>query len=150
MSEGPVLLGQAAAIKVKDEKKLAQGLEKLVQGLIKMTAGAGLQVQKRTYRGVDMVGSSFTLPLPVAPAYTIHKGWLVIAGFPQPVKGYILRSEGKYKVWQPPALVEEALALAKKKARPNSKLAAVTITDPRPVMTVGLSLLPVVARYLDM
>jgi hypothetical protein len=150
MSEGPFFLGQAAAIKVKDEKKLSQGLEKLVQGLVKMSGAAGLQLQKRTYRGVDMVGSSFALPIPVAPSYAIHKGWLVIGAFPQPVKGYILRSEGKYKVWQPPALVSEALALAKKKAGPNSKLAAVTITDPRPVTTVGLSLLPVVARYLAM
>jgi hypothetical protein len=149
MSEGPSLLGQAAAIKVKDEKKLAQGLEKLTRGLIKVS-GDLLKVDKRTYRGVDMVGSSFTLPVPAAPAYTIHKGWLVIGAFPQAVKGYILRSEGKYKVWHAPALVEEALALAKKKAGPNSKLAAVTITDPRPMMTVGLSLLPVVARYLGM
>jgi hypothetical protein len=149
LSEGPFVLGQAAAIKVKDEKKLAQGLEKLMQGLVKVS-GDLLKVHKRTYRGVDMVGSSFTLPVPAAPAYTIHKGWLVIGAFPQPVKGYILRSEGKYKVWQPPALVEEALVLAKKKAGPNSNLAAVTVTDPRPVMTVGLSLLPVLARYLGM
>jgi len=150
MSEGPFFLGQAAAIKVKDEKKLAQGLEKLMQGLVKVSGIVGLQPHKRTYHGVDMVTSSFALSLPVAPAYTIHKGWLVIGVFPQAVKGYILRSEGKYKVWQPPALVSEALTLAKKKAGPNSKLAAVTVTDPRPVMTVGLSLLPVVARYLGM
>jgi hypothetical protein len=143
LSEGPFLLGQGIAIKVKDASKLGEGMHKLAKGLAK--AAGGLEMQKRTYRGVDM----FVWPpsgFPAAPTYAIHQGWLVIGVFPQPVKGFILRAEGKHKVWQPPALVAEALTLAKKKTPPHGKLAAVTVTDPRPSVAVGLSLMPVAVR----
>ena len=142
-SEGPSLWGQGIAVKIKDEKKLAPGLDKIGRWL---AATIGGEITERTYRGVDMSMLSFGSPIPVAPTYTIHKGWLVIGLMPQTVKGYILRSEGKHAVWQPPALVEEALALAKKKGGPKSKLAAITVTDPRPTITVGLSL-PLLARF---
>jgi hypothetical protein len=142
LSEGPFFLGQGVALKVKDEKKLAEGLDKLMRGLADKTGGS---IKKQTYRGVDMTLYSLPIPgLPVAPTLTIHKGWLVVGALPQPVKGYILRSEGKHKVWEPPALVAEALAKNKR----QSKLAAVTVTDPRPTVAVGLSLLPALARSL--
>ena len=100
-SEGPSFLGQGAAIKVKDEKKLDEGLQKLLRKLGDKIGGG---IQTQTYRGVDMVIYTPAIPfLPVVPAYTIHKGWLVIGAFPQSVKGYILRSEGNHKVWQVPA-----------------------------------------------
>jgi hypothetical protein len=147
LSEGPFVLGQGVAIKVKNEKKLGDGIQKLAQGLARDNT-LGIEIQKRTYRGVDLFTLSLPAPYPLAPTYTIHKGWLVLGTFPQSVKGFILRAEGNYKVWQPPALAAEALALAGKRAGPRSKLAAVTVNDPRPPMAVGLSLLPVVARVL--
>ncbi|HWY86814.1 MAG TPA: hypothetical protein VNX28_08820, partial [Gemmataceae bacterium] len=108
-SEGPFFLGQGAAIKVKDEKKLDEGLQKLLRKLGDKIGGG---IQQQTYRGVDMVHYTPAIPfLPVMPAYTIHKGWLVIGAFPQSVKGYILRSEGNHRVWQAPPLLAEALAL---------------------------------------
>jgi hypothetical protein len=146
MSEGPSLLGQVMGVKVKDEQKLALGLHKLAQELT--NAGGGGEVRKVSYRGVDLSILSLTTGVPVAPTYTIHQGWLVIGVFPQPVKGFILRTEGKHKAWEPPALVAEALDQARKKARPGSRLAAVTVTDPRPATTVGLALLPLVARAI--
>ncbi len=144
MTEGPSLLGQVVAIKVKDEHKLAEGMHKLAQELL--NAAGGGELRKVSYRGIDMSVLSLMTPIPVAPTYAIHQGWLVLAVFPQPIKGFILRSEGKHKVWEPPALVAEALAQARKKAGPRSRLAAVTVTDPRPATTVGLSLLPIVVR----
>jgi hypothetical protein len=146
MSEGPFFLGQVVAIKVKDEQKLGEGLQKLTAAI---KAAGGLDVQKRTYRGVDMV--VFEVPssfVSFAPTYAVHQGWLVLSLLPQPAKGFILRSEGKHKSWQPPALVAEALAQARKHAGPRSKLAAVTVTDPRPNMAVGLSVLPLFAAAL--
>jgi hypothetical protein len=148
LSEGPFVLGQGVAIKVKDEQKLGEGMQKLTQGLAKLTSLPGAEVQQRTYRGVDLFILSLGTEIPVAPTYAIHKGWLVLGVFPQSVKGFILRAEGKHEAWQPPALVAEALALARKKSRPGSKLAAVTVTDPRPATAVGLALMPIVARGL--
>jgi hypothetical protein len=114
-----------------------------------LTGAIGGEVHKQTYRGVDMTlyDSPIAL-LPLAPAYAIHKGWLVIGAFPQSVKGYILRSEGKHKIWRVPAVAAEVLALAKRKAGPG-KIAALTVTDPRPAMTLGLSFLPLISRYVN-
>jgi len=146
-SEGMFFLGQGIAVKVKDELHLQEGLQKLVESISK-AVGGGIEIKKRTYRGVDLTMISLPFLIPLAPTFTIHKGWLVLSPFPQAVKGYILRSEGKHKVWQAPALVAETLALAKKRAGPQSKLAAVTVTDPRPTTTLGLSLMPVIVRAL--
>jgi hypothetical protein len=146
-SEGLFFLGQGVAVKVKDEKKLADGLHKLEAGLAK-AAGGGVEFKKQTYRGADVFTAVLPSLIPLAPTYTIHKGWLVLSPFPQAVKGYILRTEGKHEVWKAPALVAEALELAKKKTGPKSKLAAVTVNDPRPTTTFGLSVLPIIGRLL--
>src|SRR5262249_28192101 len=138
-SEGMFFLGQGIAGKVNDEPQLGKGLQKLGESISK-AVGGGVEIKKRTYRGVDLSMISLPFPIPLARRFTIHKGWLVLSPFPQAVKGYILRSEGKHKVWQAPALVAETLALAKKRAGPQSKLAAVPVTDPRPPPTLGLSL----------
>ena len=149
-SEGPFFLGQGVAVKVKDEKKLGEGLRKLMDGMVKAAGGGGgaIKLVNRTYRGTDLFTIPLPDPIPLAPTYTIHKGWLVMSPFPQAVKGYILRSEGKHKVWQAPPLAAEVLALAKKKTGSKSKLAGVTVTDPRPTTTLGLSFLPLIARAL--
>ncbi len=147
LAEGPFFLGQGIAIKAKDEKKLNDGLLKLLQLVEEHLGGAS---QTKTYRGVDIVHYSPQLPgLPIAPAFTVHKGWLVIGVLPQTVKGHVLRSEGKHQRWQAPPLVAEALAKAKKKAGPATTLAAVTVTDPRPTVAVALSLMPAMVRLLE-
>jgi hypothetical protein len=155
-AEGVSLLGQCVLVKVKDEKKATAVLEKITGQLRR----AGATFSKKTYRGVDMqvlteqdiagmaiprLGRNIRSPIPLT--YTIHKGWLVVGLFPQSVKGYILRCEGKHGTWKAPALLEAAIAGAKKAGNARTKLVAVSVRDPRPVVEFGLSNLPVLAAF---
>lgn len=149
LSEGPFILGQGLAIKVKDAQKLQKILETLPRFAEGLPQEARPRFQKRTYRGADL----YTLTtgqrnwfFPIT--YTIHKDWWVIGAYPQSVKGYIMRSEGKYKVWKATPLVQEAREENTKAGKEKSTLAAITVTNPAPTVEVGLALLPVFADVL--
>ena len=58
------------------------------------------------------------------------------------MQGFIRRSEGKYRAWKAPPELREALAIAKKESGARSKLLAVAVSDPRPAVDIGLSLMP--------
>ena len=151
LSEGPFFLGQGLAIKVKDAAKLQScldRLDKLLRGWLGEDSQLGFE--KKTYRGVEMRVLSGPNQWMMPITYTIHKDWWVLGVYPQSVKGYILRSEGNYSVWKAPALMQEAIALARKDGNPDSRLAAVTVTDPRPSVAVGLSLLPATMQYANL
>src|SRR5206468_1243453 len=70
------------------------------------------------------------------PTYTIHNGWLAVSLFPQPVQGFILRSEGEVPSWKPGAQVRETLAKMPK------EFVAVSVSDPRPSIRQILSVAP--------
>ena len=151
-SEGPFYLGQGLAIKVKDAGKLRKSTAALNQVLVQ--SELGVVFQKKTYRGVDMhmlsasPGNLLSF-FPFAPTYAIHKDWLVLGVFPQPVKGYILRSEGDRKVWQPPSYARDLLAQCLKEGGKSSRLAGISIVDPAPTFEIGLALLPFVAQIFN-
>ena len=67
-----------------------------------MAAGGGqAKVRKKVYRGVEMrefYGRGFGV---LTPTYAVVGDWLVFAGHPQPVQGFILRSKGELPGWQP-------------------------------------------------
>jgi hypothetical protein len=151
LSEGPFFIGQAVAIKVKDAKKLQAGLDALTRSLRRVLGNDESQsFQKKTYRGVDYHVFAGPSEVPIPLTYTVHKGWWVIGLFPQAVKGYILRTEGRHKIWQAPPEAEAVLAMARKEMKPKSSVAAVTVTDPKPAVAVGLSLMPVLAKFFDL
>jgi hypothetical protein len=132
-SEGPFFLGQGFALKVKDAAQVRRGLEAIAKEL-----GEEFTVEKKKFRGHDLYVLN-KLPLPLT--YAFHDDWLVFGLFPQPVQGVLLRSSGKYRTWQAPP--EFAAALAKERRPASSKLQAVSVSDPRPAIEIGLSLLPV-------
>ena len=160
-SEGPSLLGQALAIKIKDAKKLSACLQKLNKHLA--DSGLGLDFQKRPYHGTDLFvlsaseGQPGALPIkeslfspglgfvPLAPTFTIHKDWLLMAPLPQPIMGCILREGGKRKAWQPPPYYKELLAQDLKEGGPQSRLAGVTVINPVFDIEIGLAFLPTLA-----
>jgi hypothetical protein len=186
-SEGPLLLGQVVAIKVKDEAKLLAGLDNLNQALLRTLNLPGeketpeqkgpstkeeikekqdscafvslLQqpparngFQKKSYRGADLHvwnanNRFFAGPFNLPVTYTIHKGWLVVSLFPQPVKGYIMRTEDKYQQWKIPQITAQALDQAKKGAGPDSRLVAVHVGNARPTVEVILALMPTIIHF---
>jgi hypothetical protein len=151
-SEGPYLLGYGLAVKVRDAKKLQESLNKMAGHLTNTVAkeDGKLSHQKRRYRGADLSIYAYKQgqDAPLTVSYTVHKGWLVISMFPQAVKGFILRSEGKHTTWKMPSAGQEALAAVKKKGE-KVRLAAFSISDPRPLLTRVLAWAPLLTWFTD-
>src|SRR5262249_35010808 len=127
-SEGPLSIGQVLMVKVEDEAKLKKAIDGLIKGLSK-TAGSEVVVKKRTYRGAEVrevrvkeQGFFFV------PTYTIHKGWLAISLFPQPIHGYILRANGEMAGWKPSPKVQANLD------KMGKEFISVSYSDPRPAL----------------
>jgi hypothetical protein len=142
-SEGPFNFGQTVLFRVKDETKLEDALEQTVKSLGKLT-GADLSIKKRKYHGVTIreihvkqQGFIFV------PTYAIHKGWLVVAIYPQPVQGFVLRELGEMPRWQPSAKVKESLAKLPK------EFISVAYSDPRPSIKQLLSIGPLIGAAVN-
>jgi hypothetical protein len=147
-SEGPSILGQGVAIKVKDEKRLRKSLEAMNKALRRNgDEGSKVGFQSVKYRGATLHILSADRPS-IPLTYTVHKGWLVLGVFPQSVKGYVLRSEGEHRVWKAPANVPKLIEQGLQAGGPNSKLAALSISDPRPMVELGLPLLPALVQFM--
>ncbi len=138
-AEGPLGFGQTQLLKVKDEKKLDTELTKLLKlaekesnGIVKLTSqkyhGAALHNLAFVQPGTDTEVSSLW--------FTIHKGWLAMANYPQPLKGYVLRANGDLPTWKASAEVTARL-----KPFPT-EFASISIDDPRPTVKLVLSVLP--------
>ncbi len=142
-SEGPFFLGQGFAVRLKDADKVRMAVAGVAKALGEL--GPQLVAEKRMFHGEEVyVLSNFYLPL----TYAVHKDWLVFALFPQPVQGFVMRSGGKYRAWQTPPELHDVLAKARQE-NPRGKLLAVTVSDPRPAMTLGLALLPAFIQYFN-
>jgi hypothetical protein len=140
--DGPVNLGTVALLRVKDEAKLAKALEQLSKALAELS-GANLKVHKRNYHGAELrelyVKSQGFVFL---PTYTIHKGWLAIGMYPQPVQGFVLRTAGELPVWKAgPDIVPSLDRLPK-------EFAYVSVSDPRPTVKQVLSVAPFIGASI--
>ncbi|MHC4717288.1 MAG: hypothetical protein ACYS5V_09980, partial [Planctomycetota bacterium] len=99
--------GTVLTVTVKDEGKLKAGLDRLAKALDRLIgtpaekdrAACGYGVARTTTRSgatvhyVSAIGQAG--PLPVAPAWAVHKGRLYVAAFPQVVAAALDRPEGK-------------------------------------------------------
>ncbi len=137
-SEGPLTLGQVVMIKVKDAGKVKESLEQIIKAISRLT-GQDIQLKKRTYRGVEIRevrvrAQGFVF----LPSYALHKGWLCVALFPQPVQGYIARSNGEIAAWKASVKVRSLFDELPKEA------VSFSYSDPRPSMNQLLSLGPII------
>jgi hypothetical protein len=142
-TDGPLFFGNTYLIKVKDADKLQTALDQAVKGVARQT-GLDIRTRKRTYHGVTLheihvrqQGFFFL------PTYTIHKGWLAVAYYPQPVQGFILRANGDLPAWKPDGPTREAFA------RLPQEFTSVSVSDPRPTVKQVLSLAPLVGAAVD-
>jgi hypothetical protein len=142
-SEGPLSLGQVVMIKVKDEAKVRAAIDGMVKGISK-TSGQEIGLKKRTYRGVEVrelkikeQGFFFV------PTYAIHKGWLVISPFPQPVHGYILRANGEMEAWKPSAKVQAHLD------KMGKEFISISYSDPTPALKTLWSIAPMIGGLVN-
>jgi hypothetical protein len=137
--DGPFTLGQTILIKVKDADKLQTALEQVIKALAN-AAGKEVRIKKRTYRGVTVrevyVQQQGFI---IVPTYTVHKDWLVLGFYPQPVHGFIQRSKGDLPAWKPSPVVQESLGQLPK------EFISISYSDPRPSLTQLMSLAPLIA-----
>jgi hypothetical protein len=139
-------LGQIQLFKVKDEKKLAQDLGRLLE-LAKNQAGgmATVSLEQKGYHGATVhrigVGEPNTGIEFTKIYYTIYKGWLAVSQYPQPLMGYILRAKGDLPTWK----ANEDLQ-ARLKPFPT-EFTGIYISDPRPTVRTILSILPPIVDF---
>jgi hypothetical protein len=135
-AEGPLGLGSVYLLKVKDEKKLQGSVDKLVAA-VQNFPFVPIEVKKRNYHGVEVSIIQVNAPGTIsALSFTTHKGWFVLANYPQGVYGYILRSKGELPTWQADGKLTKALAAFPK------EFTSISISDPRPTVQTAFSLLP--------
>lgn len=148
-SEGALTLGRVTAFRVRDEQKLRRALDRLSRSLPAAT-GADVAVRRQSYRGAAYHTVHYTqqgfFPL---PSYTIHQGWLVVAAFPQPVQGFILRTDGRHQTWQPTQLARDALAAVMIRDRSKSRPVMLSVADPRPAVGQLCALAPLAAGLVN-
>ena len=140
-AEGPLGLGGVYLFKVKEEKKLGDTLEALFKAIPPLP-GVEVIYKKRPYRGGDVLElklktdqGEFALA-----TMTIHKGWFLLANYPQSIYGFILRGNGELPAWKADQELTKALAGFPK------EFTAIAVSDPRPTVKLLLSFAPTVFR----
>ena len=142
-TDGPLFFGNTYLIRVKDPEKLQTALEQAVKGIAKQT-GRDISTRKQTYHGVTLHEVRVRQPgFIFVPTYAVHKGWLVLAYYPQPVQGFILRANGELPAWKPDGHTREALA------RLPQEFTTISVSDPRPTIKQVLALAPLVGAAVD-
>ncbi len=135
-SDGILGTGAVVAIKVKDGKKLGKSIEKLVSA-VPANPGGKVSAIRSSYLGGEVIHLKMTgMASSHLATFGIYKDWFVYSQFPQPVKGFIMRQEGKLPAWKADAETAKALAALPK------EFTGVTISDPRPTMKTLLSIAP--------
>lgn len=135
-SDGFFGTGSVVAVQIKDGKKLATAIEKLVKA-VPANPGGEFKLKRTTYMGGEVLNLSMVgMASSHIGTFGIYKDWFIYAQFPQPVRGFILRQEGKLPAWKPDAATAKALAALPK------EFTGVQISDPRPTMKTLLSLAP--------
>lgn len=144
-SDGFLGTGAVVAIQIKDGKKLANSLDKLVKGVPAIPAGGKLSLTKKQYMG----GEIMQLQMAGGPAsshlasFGIYKGWFVYAQYPQPIKGFILRQEGKLPAWKADESLNKVLAQFPKEFN------SINVSDPRPTVKTVLSTMPFIFNLVN-
>jgi hypothetical protein len=140
--EGMAFTGQTIVFEVKNAKRLETALDRLLAGLQKLT-GMSLKVRQRTYHGVDLRTVHVSEKgFPLVPTYALHKNWLIIGLYPQPVQGFILRAKGELPSWKPGPEVQDALTKLPK------SFTLLSLTDPRVGINQLLAMAPLVGGSL--
>lgn len=139
--DGLPMLGQVFAVSVKDERTVVETLDKLGRRLQELSQGSILY-RERKFRGVDVREFVVREASPVTISFTVYKGWLVIGMQPQPVQGYILRTQGELPAWKPD---EET---AKRLAKIPANAGMIQVVDPCPSIQLLFGVAPLASSLL--
>ncbi len=147
-SEGPFSMGSVLAFKVRDEQKLQKTLDTLLASIANLT-GEDIAVKKSNYRGAEISMVRFGKNFPFPPSYTIHKGWLAVAFYPQPLQGFIFRNGGEVSTWQPSPLVADVIKAERSyRSDRDIKIVGISQSDPRPSVRDILAATPIIVAAI--
>lgn len=99
-TEGLSVFGTVICISVKDAEKVKAATDRLQRGF-ESISGSQLKLRRKMLQGVEIrevYSRGFGV---ITPTYAVVGDWLVIAGHPQPVQGFVLRHKGQLEKWQP-------------------------------------------------
>lgn len=128
--------GAGIAMQVKDEALLKKTLDGL---LVKATnlPDVPLTVVRSQKGGAEIVTLQFK-NFPLAPAFTVSRGWLVVSLMPQGVESFLLRLDKQLPAWAPDESWQAAL-----KDLPKEFL-SITVSDPRQTYPAIIGFLPMI------
>ena len=101
-TEGLSVFGTVICISVKDAEQVQAATDRLQRGL-ETLAASPLKIRRKVLKGVEIrevYARGFGV---ITPTYAVVGDWLVIAGHPQPVQGFVLRHKGELEKWKPDA-----------------------------------------------
>jgi hypothetical protein len=143
-SDGILGTGGLLAVQIKDGKKLENAIDKVVKA-IPAFPGGEISLKKKSLLGAQLLQLEVSSPQLTSNVATlaIYKNWLLYASYPQPIKGFILRQEGKLPPWK----ADEALT--KVLAKFPSEFSSISVSDPRPTMQTVLAAAPLVMNLVN-
>ena len=143
-SDGFLGTGAVVAIQIKDGKKMAATIQKLVKA-VPNNPGGEVTMRKTTYHGGEIIQLGMSGPMISSHIATIgiYKGWFIYAQYPTPIKGFILRQEGVLPEWKADESTAKALAEF------PSEFNSIRISDPRPGVQMVLSIAPLALNLLN-
>jgi hypothetical protein len=144
-SDGFLGTGAVVAVQIKDGKKMAATIQKLIKAVPVIPGGGELAIKKTTYRSGEIfqLGMSGGQVNSHFASFGIYKGWFVYSQFPTAIKGFILRQEGEIPAWKADESTAKALAQF------PSEFTAIHISDPRPTVKIALSIAPFVLNLAN-
>jgi prepilin-type processing-associated H-X9-DG protein len=136
---GPFGIGFGVAFSVKDADKLRRTVDALVAQGERLISHAGLPMPVTVQRAHVDGRQLITVPAGVfTPTVTVDDEWMVMSPFPQSVKTFFMRQDGRLPKWTPSPEHREALT-----ELPQS-FSAISIDDPRSSMASLYGFVPII------
>ena len=124
-AEGLLGLGSTTLLKVKDGKKLMASIDKIVKNI--PNQGFEVSLKKKMYKDVEINDLNLKIDLFSLRlvSFAVYKDWFILSGYPQGIKGFVLRSEGELPTWKADGELVKVLNTF------PQKYTGIQISDPR-------------------
>lgn len=140
-AEGPFGIGTTTLLKVKDGPRLVRSVDTLLKNLPPIQ-NVEVGLKKKKYRDVEIM--DFYVKAPPffdsrLASFGVYKGWVIYSGYPQGIKGFVLRADGELPTWKAPKNLDKVLAEFQTK-----EFVGIEVSDPRRTTEFLFALAPFV------
>jgi hypothetical protein len=139
-AEGPLGIGSTTLLQVKDGPKLMRSIDTLVKN-IPPIPNVEISLKKKQYRDVEIM--DFYLKAPKfesrLASLAVYKGWLVYSGYPQGIKGFVLRANKELPTFKTPASLSQVLGEFK-----TTEFSGIEVSNPKRTIEFLFALTPAV------